>query len=105
MNFLFTSKYYLLPLRWSNLSQVWSLLPVIPAFRKLKQECLHEVKVSLDYIVSSSTAWATKSNPISKITNKTVCEHAELKKVLFNCSAVTQLLNSWSHACPESRCC
>lgn len=104
MNIFFTSKCKLLPLRQSNLSQVWWLMPVVPAFRKLKQEDLHEFKVSLGYMVSSRPPRATKLNPISKITNKAVCENAESEKLLFNCPVVIWLLYYWSHVCLESRC-
>lgn len=44
-------------------SQVWWLIPVIPTFRKLKQEKCHEFKVSLGYTVKPCLKTNNKQNP------------------------------------------
>jgi hypothetical protein len=47
------------PLRISVSSQALCLIPVIPAFKSMKQKDCHEFEASMGYIVSSRPAWAT----------------------------------------------
>lgn len=58
---IFTLKKYL--------SQTWLFMPLIPAFRMHIQMDLFELKVTLVYRPSSSTAKATKRNPVSENKN------------------------------------
>lgn len=44
----------------NKINQIWWHRPVIPAFRRWRQE-------DLGYIVSSRPAWATEQGPVTKI--------------------------------------
>lgn len=47
----------------------WWLVPVIPAFRRVRQEDCHKFKVSWDYIVSCGSTWAKVSGYIWNTSN------------------------------------